>query len=52
VDEKMLYDTFSVFGVILSTNIMRDPETGMSRGYAFVSYDNFESSDNAIAAMG
>jgi splicing factor 3B subunit 4 len=30
---------------------MRDPESGMSRGYAFVSYDNFESSDNAISAM-
>lgn len=30
---------------------MRDPETGMSRGYAFVSYDNFESSDSAISAM-
>ena len=26
-------------------DLMRDPETGMSRGYAFVSYDNFESSD-------
>ena len=22
VDEKMLYDTFSVFGVILSTNVL------------------------------
>ena len=30
---------------IIIIKIMRDPETGMSRGYAFVSYDNFESSD-------
>lgn len=30
VDEKTLYDTFSAFGVIVSTpKIMRDPDTGM-----------------------
>lgn len=27
---------------------MRDPETGNSRGFGFVSYDSFESSDAAI----
>jgi RNA recognition motif-containing protein len=31
--------------------IMRDPETGKSRGFAFISYDSFESSDAAIEAM-
>ena len=32
VDEKLLYDTFSAFGVILShPKIMRDPETGSSK---------------------
>jgi hypothetical protein len=30
VDEKMLYDTFSAFGVIVTTpKIMRDPDTGV-----------------------
>jgi splicing factor 3B subunit 4 len=30
VDEKILYDTFSAFGVISSTpKIMRDPDTGV-----------------------
>uniref|UniRef100_A0A7S4MS55 Splicing factor 3B subunit 4 n=1 Tax=Vannella robusta TaxID=1487602 RepID=A0A7S4MS55_9EUKA len=52
VDEKMLYDTFSVFGVITGTpKIMRDPETGESRGFGFLSYDCFEASDAAISAM-
>lgn len=68
VDEKMLYDTFSSFGLILSTKvntciyrrvvyrlylqkIMRDPDTGASKAYGFVSYDNFESSDAALNAM-
>jgi splicing factor 3B subunit 4 len=30
---------------------MRDPETGLSKHYGFVSYDNFESSDSAISSM-
>jgi len=52
IDEKMLYDTFSAFGVIISTpRIMRDQESGQSRGFGFISYNNFESSDAAISAM-
>ncbi|KAL3317485.1 Splicing factor 3B subunit 4 [Cichlidogyrus casuarinus] len=52
VDEKLLYDTFSAFGVILQTpKIMRDPETGNSKGFAFINYANFEASDAAIEAM-
>ncbi|CAG8578224.1 3162_t:CDS:2 [Acaulospora colombiana] len=52
VDEKMLYDTFSAFGVIVQTpKIARDPDTGNSKGYGFISYDNFDSSDAAIDAM-
>ncbi|XP_047334241.1 splicing factor 3B subunit 4 [Impatiens glandulifera] len=52
VDEKLLYDTFSAFGVIVTNpKIMRDPETGNSRGFGFVSYDSFEASDGAIEAM-
>lgn len=30
---------------------MRDPETGASRGFAFISYDSFEASDAAVAMM-
>ncbi|KAL0913974.1 hypothetical protein M5K25_017469 [Dendrobium thyrsiflorum] len=52
VDEKLLYDTFSAFGVVVTNpKMMRDPETGNSRGFGFVSYDSFESSDAAIEAM-
>eukprot|EP00898_Chlorokybus_atmophyticus_P000539 jgi/Chlat1/1486/Chrsp12S02035 len=52
VDEKLLYDTFSAFGVIVQTpKIMRDPDTGNSRGFGFISYDSFEASDAAIEAM-
>lgn len=52
VDEKLLYDTFSAFGVVVSNpKIMRDPETGNSRGFGFISYDSFDASDAAIEAM-
>lgn len=52
VDEKLLYDTFSAFGVIVANpKIMRDPETGNSRGFGFISYDSFEASDAAIETM-
>eukprot|EP00877_Chromochloris_zofingiensis_P006145 jgi/Chrzof1/1784/Cz10g21010.t1 len=52
VDEKLLYDTFSAFGVVTGTpKIMRDPDTGNSKGFGFISYDCFEASDAAIEAM-
>eukprot|EP00297_Palpitomonas_bilix_P011845 CAMPEP_0113889528 /NCGR_PEP_ID=MMETSP0780_2-20120614/13555_1 /TAXON_ID=652834 /ORGANISM="Palpitomonas bilix" /LENGTH=332 /DNA_ID=CAMNT_0000878653 /DNA_START=118 /DNA_END=1116 /DNA_ORIENTATION=- /assembly_acc=CAM_ASM_000599 len=52
VDEKLLYDTFSAFGVIIATpKIMRDPLSGEHRGFGFVNFANFEASDAAIAAM-
>ncbi len=52
VDEKLLYDTFSAFGVILTTpKIQRDPETGNSKGFAFINYASFDASDAAIEAM-
>lgn len=51
VDEKSLKDIFSAFGVVLSTKIMRDPETGSSKRYGFVSFDNFDSSDESIKKL-
>jgi splicing factor 3B subunit 4 len=52
IDEKLLYDTFSAFGVILQIpKIMRDPSSGNSKGFAFINYANFEASDAAIDAM-
>ncbi|KAH0475419.1 MAG: hypothetical protein KVP17_002819 [Porospora cf. gigantea B] len=51
VDEKLLHDTFSAFGTLLSWKIMRDAETGSHRGFGFVAYESFESSDAALRAM-
>lgn len=51
IDEKKLVDTFSAFGPIVSARIMRDPTSGTSKGFGFVSFDSFESSDEAIRTM-
>lgn len=52
VDDKLLYDTFSSFGKIIQLpKIVVNPDTGESKGYAFLSFDNFKSSDTAIEAM-
>lgn len=52
VDEKLLHDTFNAFGVIIETpHIMRELETGNSKGYGFVKFNSFEASDSAIEAM-
>ena len=52
VDEKVLYDTFSAFGTITKTpKIMRDTETDLSRGFAFLSFSSFRASDLAIECL-
>jgi splicing factor 3B subunit 4 len=52
VDEKTLYDTFSTFGRIIQTpKIAREIDSGLSRGFGFVSYDSFEAADLAIESM-
>lgn len=52
VDERLLYDTFSAFGVMATTaKIARDPSSGQSKGYGFVAFTDFESSDAAIESM-
>jgi splicing factor 3B subunit 4 len=48
VTEKLLTDTFGSFGNILSLRIERDGTSGNSKRYAFLSFDNFDSSDGAI----
>ena len=51
VDEKTLYDTFSRFGSLVSAPKIARDESALSKGYGFVSYSNFEASDDAIANM-
>ena len=52
VDENLMYNTFTAFGGLISTpSVIRDPDTGVPKGYGFVKYDSFEAADMAIECM-
>lgn len=51
IDEKVLHDTFIQFGAVISARIMIDPDTGVSRGHGFITYDSFAAADRAVEAM-
>ena len=50
IDNKILYDTFSIFGNILSCKVATN-EDGSSRGYGYVAYFDEASADKAIAGV-
>ena len=51
VDEKTLYDTFGRFGTLVAAPKVARDEANLSKGYGFVSFADFESSDDALAKM-
>jgi len=51
IDNKTLYDTFSVFGNILSCKVVMDRESQKSRGYGYVHYVDDKSAKKAIEGV-
>mmetsp|Transcript_18883 Transcript_18883/g.39616 ORF Transcript_18883/g.39616 Transcript_18883/m.39616 type:complete len:805 (+) Transcript_18883:160-2574(+) len=51
IDNKQLYDTFSLFGNILSCKVVTDKETGLSKGYGYVHYETNEAAASAIEKL-
>eukprot|EP00485_Elphidium_margaritaceum_P003167 CAMPEP_0202687704 /NCGR_PEP_ID=MMETSP1385-20130828/3355_1 /ASSEMBLY_ACC=CAM_ASM_000861 /TAXON_ID=933848 /ORGANISM="Elphidium margaritaceum" /LENGTH=746 /DNA_ID=CAMNT_0049342543 /DNA_START=42 /DNA_END=2282 /DNA_ORIENTATION=+ len=51
IDNKTLYDTFSVFGSILSCKVVVHKDTGKSKGYGYVHYVDEKSGKKAIEGV-
>lgn len=51
IDNKQLYDTFSLFGNILSCKVVNDRENGSSMGYGYVHYETAEAASAAIEKL-
>lgn len=51
IDNKQLYDTFSLFGNILSCKVVTDRESGNSKGYGYVHYETAEAANAAIEKL-
>jgi len=51
IDNKSLYDTFSMFGNILSCKVAVNAADRKSLGYGFVHYESEEAANNAIARV-
>jgi len=51
VDDQLLYQTFSAFGQVLSAKVMLDDDKN-SKGFGFVNFADFESSDAAMVMSG
>ena len=49
--EETLAAAFSKYGTIEKVDVIRDKETGKSRGFGFVKYDNAEDAKDAMDAM-
>lgn len=50
IDNKLLHETFSVFGTILTSKVATDP-SGQSKGYGFVQYETEEAAKKAIEQL-
>jgi RNA-binding protein 39 len=51
ITEDMLKDIFEPFGKIDSLQLMMDPETNRSRGYAFITFRDVENAKRAMEQL-
>jgi cold-inducible RNA-binding protein len=49
-DEELMA-AFAAFGTVISASIVKDRDTGRSKGYGFVEYENDEDAKTACAKL-
>ncbi|KAJ8903379.1 hypothetical protein NDN08_004487 [Rhodosorus marinus] len=50
-NDDLLRETFSQFGSIRDAKVIYDRESGRSRGFGFVTFDNDEDADQAVESL-
>jgi RNA recognition motif-containing protein len=50
-DDRGLHEAFAPFGEIVEAVVITDRDTGRSRGFGFVTFEDEEGADKAIAAL-
>ena len=51
VNDEALKEAFAPYGNVISANVVTDRQTGRSRGFGFVEYENESEADAAIEAL-
>ncbi len=51
VDDKTLQQTFEAHGTVVSAKVIKDRDTGRSRGFGFVEMEDPSDAKNAIKAL-
>lgn len=51
VDDKTLQTAFEEHGTVVSAKVVKDRDTGRSRGFGFVEMENSADAKNAITAL-
>lgn len=51
VSDESLTTAFSAYGTVVSAKVIKDRESGRSRGFGFVEMSSNDEADNAIKAL-
>jgi cold-inducible RNA-binding protein len=50
-DDRALRDAFALHGEVTEATVITDRDTGRSRGFGFVTFEDDEAADTAVAAL-
>lgn len=51
IDENVLREYFEQFGSIQSIDLVADKDTGKKRGFAFVTFDDYDTVDKIVCRL-